>query len=133
MASEDRVDPIHGVWAAIGAIFVVGARYAMPHIPSGLLFCPSVELLGIRCPACGSATALLALSEGRFVDAAAANPLMVIGGFALAIWGIAATAGYWAGHPLKRWATNKRRKAFLRWGLVVAIGANWLYEAFIRP
>ncbi len=132
-ASKDYVDPIHAVWAAIGAILVVGTRYAMPYLPEKLLFCPSVVLFGVRCPACGAATALVALSGGRLLDAIAANPLLVIGGFVLAVWGVAASAAYFAGRPLKRWSTTKGKKAILRWGLVAAIGANWLYEIFVRP
>ena len=96
-----------------------------------MLVCPSRSILGISCPGCGSGTALIALSELRILDAVIANPLFVIGGFALSLWGLIAAAAYFFGRPLKPWAVTKGRKSILRYGLILAILANWIYEILV--
>lgn len=131
--SKDRqnyIHPIHGVWPIIGFIGVITSKYYFSIIPSGLLICPSRTFFGIRCPGCGSGTAVIALSELRVWDSIVANPLFVIGGFALSLWGAIVAIGYFIGKPLPRWDVSKKRKAILRYGIIIAFIANWIYEAF---
>lgn len=133
LADRKGVHPIHGVWTLFALIALAWARWILPAYPEGLFICPSRELLGIRCPTCGAGTALIALSELRFLDALLANPLMFLGGGALCLWGLAAFAGYIIRRPLPEFAVNRRRKSMRRWGLVAAVALNWSYEIFLAP
>lgn len=127
------MNPIHGVWAPIGLIAVGAARWFLPHLPTKILICPSRSLFGIACPACGSGTAIIALSEFRIIDAVVANPLFTIGGFALALWGLSAFLGHIIGKPLPVWAINGKRRSIKRYTLIALILINWLYVGLLRP
>jgi hypothetical protein len=131
--SSKYVHPIHGVWPIIGLLGILAARFYLPMLPSSILKCPSRTLFGFRCPGCGSGSAIVALSEFRFVDALIANPLFLLGGLALSIWGALASIGHFIGKPLPKWDTTNRRKDILRYGLIAALLLNWIYEAFIWP
>ncbi|MCK5832049.1 DUF2752 domain-containing protein [bacterium] len=124
--------PIHGVWVLIALIAVITARLILPYVPNELMFCPSWKFFGIRCPACGSGTALMELSNFRLLAAILANPLFVLGGLALLVWGLMAFVGYSIGRPLKKWATTQQRKGFQRYFMIVLLALNWIYEVFIR-
>ena len=99
-SGKTTVHPIHGIWPIIGILGVLIARPYFATMPREFLICPSKKFLGIRCPGCGSGTALLALSEFRLMDAVIANPLFVVGGFLLCIWGAIAAIGHFIGKPL---------------------------------
>jgi len=127
------VHPVHGVWPLIGLLGVVCAKFYFANMPRAFLICPSRFLFGIRCPGCGSGGALLALTEFRFLDAIIANPLFVIGGLALCLWGAVAALGYSIGKPLPIWATTEKKKAILRYSIIAALLLTWIYELYIYP
>ncbi|GEM_PF-1954881 len=126
------VHPIHGVWSLVGLASVLAARFYLPLMPTKLLVCPSRTLFDIRCVGCGSATALVALAHFRIWDAIVANPLLVIGGVTLSVWGLIAAVAYFIGRPLPKWATTKRRKNIQRYVLIALVIGNWAYELFVR-
>jgi len=131
--NREIVHPIHGVWPAIGILGIITARYYLSALPPSIMICPSRTLFGFRCPGCGSGEAVLALTELRVWDAFLANPLFIVGGLALSIWGATAAIGYFVGKPLPRWDTTPRRKNILRYTIIAAFLLNWIYEAFIWP
>lgn len=126
------VNPIHGIWALIGLITISIIR--LLHIDSLAMMprCPSVAIFGIRCPGCGTVTALVALSHGQIWQAIIANPLLVIGYTAISIWGLTATIAHCCDKPLKQWAINRKRENLVRVGLIILVAAGWLYQVFIR-
>jgi hypothetical protein len=59
---------------------VAGVMYPalMAHTGGQGLPCPLRTLTGVPCPLCGMTTATVALTHGRWVSAAAANPLVYL-------------------------------------------------------
>ena len=62
-----------GILAAIGFIYFIFVKCTGLTIP-----CPLRSFTGFYCPGCGFTTCFLALSELRFADAFAANPVFFI-------------------------------------------------------
>jgi hypothetical protein len=51
--------------------------------------CPLRSATGVPCPTCGGTRALIALAEGHWLDAVAANPLVSAGAAATVLWAVA--------------------------------------------
>lgn len=78
---------------------------------------------GHPCPTCGSTRALGALVQGRFLEAAVLNPLLVIGGslgFLLGL--IRALSG-----RVARLESNQALRPWPWWIALAALGANWVW------
>ena len=83
------------------------------------------SVTGIPCPSCGATRGVLALLDGRPMDALSFNPLVVllviafgIGGLLAPIWARAAGVLPEFSHPLPRW---------VRLGIVAVIIVNWVW------
>lgn len=54
---------------------LLGIRYYIETQTLGLyLYCPLFKFTGLKCPACGITTAIIALAHGNVAQAIAANP-----------------------------------------------------------
>jgi hypothetical protein len=107
--------------AAILAALMAGfiARF---FLESGLAWrCPSMTLLGIPCPGCGTTRAFAALAQFDLTTALRLNPLMMM---ALLLVLLA---------PFLKlsWESFEQRRGWLILGIVV--GFNWLYLLFFLP
>jgi len=73
-----RGRPLHLFWVALGIGGLVVLRVGDPTSPNWLLRCPSLALLGLFCPGCGSQRAIHSLLHGEIGAALAYNPLLVL-------------------------------------------------------
>lgn len=105
----------------VAGIFISGllARFVLD---SGLSWkCPSIVLLGLPCPSCGTTRALAELGQLRFFEALRLNPLLITSiGFALLA-------------PVLKLSWEK----FERWYGWTLLGAavllNWIYLLLFLP
>lgn len=87
--------------------------------------CPVKAVVDLPCPTCGSTRAALALSRLDVASAISASPLATAAWAGLVGGGlIAGLLALW-GRPLREpeWIQS----ALVRWALVVAVLANWIY------
>ncbi|MFH1679991.1 MAG: DUF2752 domain-containing protein [Candidatus Eisenbacteria bacterium] len=110
--------------AAIGT--VIGARilsevfrYAVP--------CPFHLATGAPCPTCHGLRALAALGRGEIGAALALNPLFTTAAILLAAWGVLSGLLLLLGRRDPPGALGERGRLVLRWGIPIALAANWLY------
>jgi hypothetical protein len=116
-----------GAWAAAALSLLAARPWASSAAAALGLACPLRHLTGIPCATCGATRAALALAEGRWPDALAANPLLAAGGLAFVAGGLIA--------PL--WLAAARRVPVvprglpLPWRLALggALVGNWLFVA----
>jgi hypothetical protein len=107
--------------SAVLAIFLTGLL-ARAFLDAGLSWrCPSMVVLGLPCPSCGTTRALAALSQLHFLDALRLNPLLVLGLAALML------------APFLEFSrqTFDRPRTWLVVGAM--IGLNWLYLLLFLP
>lgn len=107
------------VWCVlVAALVVIG-----PADASAPPACNLRRITGVPCPTCGGTRAAAAIGRGEVLEAAAHNPLLVLGGPVAAVWAcISARRG--AQHA----GGSRRRRTHAAWALVVAaVGANWAY------
>jgi len=122
-----------GFVLAVAAIAAVLAARHPGEIP-GMPRCPSVSLLGVQCPGCGSTRASHFLLQGDLARAWRMNPALVLLGLP-----VLATALVDAGRTLVRGrrllAVPPSRTALLLAGLLVLWGALRNVPAFpgLRP
>lgn len=87
--------------------------------------CPFRALTGIPCPTCGTTHAAVALLQGRFGAALAANPLATVAGIAFVAGGVLAPV--WAA---ARWPVPEMPAPLPRWtraAIVAVLLAGWAY------
>lgn len=60
------------------------------------VLCPARLLTGVPCPFCGGTTVFIELGSGHPVRALAANPLVFLGAFGLAVAPLGPGARWWA-------------------------------------
>jgi hypothetical protein len=128
-----RIGIAHGRRPGFAAIAVfagvlVSVAYAALRLFAAIppLPCFWRELLGLRCPGCGTTTALQHLMSGRLGDAFATNPLMSGLYLAGALLCLNALAGLATGRRLD--AALSRAEAWAAAALFVAATAgNWVY------
>ena len=107
--------------ALISAIFITGilARF---FLENGLSWrCPSMVLLGLPCPGCGTTRALAALVQLHFVEALRLNPLLVI---AIVLVLLA---------PVLKLTWEKFERGHGLTILGAAVLLNWIYLFFFLP
>ncbi len=89
--------------------------------------CPLHDTTGIPCFTCGSTRGVVALTEGRFADGFASNPLVVM---------VLALFALWAGYALiasvlpglrRSLALAPGEKKAARWLAALLLVANWIY------
>ena len=85
--------------------------------------CMFRRVTGHPCPTCGSTRMVLAAAQGRFLEAAAYNPLML----SLAV--VAAVLLVMKVGFRRRivWPTSNWGRRSLLWAILVAVLANWAY------
>lgn len=81
----------------VGALAVIGGMATLallrdPHVPGNLGICPSVLLLGVYCPGCGSLRALHDLMHGDVPAAIGHNVLLVPALLFVVVWAVRAIA-----------------------------------------
>ena len=101
--------------AALSPVWVLLAPWLRP--------CIFRSVTGVPCPSCGATRGVLALIDGRLIDAFILNPLLSAGVLAFVAGGLIAPLWAWrvgslprVKHPLPRW---------VRYAIVLAIIANW--------
>jgi len=95
------------------------------HLAPMLRPCVFREVTGIPCPSCGTTRGVLALIDGRPLEALTLNPLMAAGFAAFLAGGVIAPIWAWRvgqvpniEHPVPMW---------LRVSIVLVIIANWIW------
>jgi hypothetical protein len=116
----------------LGAIFLgiglgVAAVVKLLHL-DGLPFyvCYFRAFTGWPCMTCGSTRALGALARLDLAGALAANPLAVVVGVTIGLWGLADLALAPSRRALSVEVSPALARA-LRVGVVLAVAANWIY------
>ncbi|MEK8023630.1 MAG: DUF2752 domain-containing protein [Candidatus Hydrogenedentota bacterium] len=89
--------------------------------------CPFHTILGIPCPTCGATRGVMALLDGRPLDAIAFNPLLMLGGPLLLAWLIAGLHIYARTGRFPDPAITPRRLFWGRAAALFAVGGNWIY------
>ena len=113
-----------GAWAAAA----VAALALRPVVPALAPFAPECWLraaTGVPCATCGSTHAAVALAQGRWLDALAANPLAALGAALLLAGGLAAPLWLAAGGRVPQLP----RVLPLPWRLAAGamLAGNWLF------
>jgi hypothetical protein len=111
------------VWGGL-ALAVVTLEPLLPLAASHLRPCLLREVTGVPCPTCGATRGLLALLDGRVLDALALNPLVAVVGLAFLVGGIVAPLWAW------RRGTGPQLTGLPLWLRLVAVGlilANWAW------
>ncbi len=117
-----------GVAVACAAGLLIAPRLApelLPAIAADLPACAVKSVAGLPCPTCGASRSTLALAGLDPVGALATNPLVTLAWLALIVGGIGAGGLALAGRPLP--TLPRRLPLALRWSVVAAVAANWLY------
>lgn len=119
--SENQLAWIWGGLAVATAVLTPVWVWVAPFLRP----CLFRRVTGVPCPSCGATRGVLALFDGRPVDALGHNPLMVLLVIAFGVGGILAPV--WARtvgvlpeirHPLPGW---------IRLGIVAVIIVNWVW------
>lgn len=112
----------------LGVVLTLALALATPlpgalaeHLPA----CPVKSTVGLPCPSCGTARALLALSELDVLTALAMNPLLFLAGVGFAAGGLAAGGRALVGAPA--WRLPRRLPAAIVAVTVAAFVLNWAY------
>ena len=118
---------VHAVaLAGIAASLLVVAAFLSPDAPPlALLACPVRAATGLPCLGCGATHAFHFVARGHLAQAFLASPLatfVALAGAAHATW----TALRLAGLPF---APRIRLTPAVRWTVVAALAANWLFVA----
>ena len=112
-----------GLFAVLGVSAILsGGLLARFVLDTGLSWrCPSIVLLGVPCPGCGTTRALAALAQLHFVDALRLNPLLITA------FGIVLLA------PVLKFSWERFERSH-GWTLLgAAVLLNWIYLLFFLP
>jgi len=115
-----------GILAVFGLCLV---RFK-PDLVLRLAHCPLRDMTGVPCPTCGGTHAAVALANGRFADAFAANPLVAVGLVVFGVWllnGLLMTMSPGLRRDL---VFSPREKRTARLLAVLLILAAWVWEIF---
>lgn len=116
-----------GAWAA-AALGVLAARpWAAGLAAAAGAVCPLRHLTGLPCATCGGTRAALALADGRWPDALAANPL--VAALAVAFFAGGLLAPVWLAAARRVPAVPRVLAWPWRLALAGALAGNWLYVA----
>jgi hypothetical protein len=88
--------------------------------------CGFREWTGIPCVACGGTRALLALTEGRWIEALAINPLAALAGIGAVVGGVLLLADARRGGSWFSWIQARAPRRPLRL-VLAALVLNWVY------
>lgn len=120
--------------AAAGAAALAGVVYTVdPYSPGSYPTCPSLALLGVHCPGCGSTRCVHSLLHGDFATAWSMNPLTILG-LAYVVWRFGRWAAQvWLGIPY-----DPKPRPIMLWTvliLIVVFGVlrNTPWGAFLAP
>ncbi|MGK2957472.1 MAG: DUF2752 domain-containing protein [Acidimicrobiales bacterium] len=116
-------------FALTGAgVAVAATAWPMLMSTTGVgLPCPLRALTGIPCPFCGMTTASIHLARGRFVEAVAANPLvLLVAIFTLVMFGLIALRRMGHLPPPSPWRTDKTKP--LTWALSALAMVSWVFQ-----
>jgi hypothetical protein len=129
-ASPPKATNYELIWVAMGIAVLAGIyahRHGRPLLP--LAPCPMQAALDLPCVFCGGTRAVEALSRGRWTQALALNPGVVLGSIA--------AGAYWlyclwvvATGRSRRWRLarlSRRGLVGLRWTLIILVLLNWAY------
>lgn len=112
------------IWGGL-ALATVALSPLWIHLTGMLRPCMFREVTGIPCPSCGSTRGVLAVMDGRVLDALTLNPLMAMGFVTFLAGGAIAPLWAWrtgrvpdVEHPLPMW---------VRISIVLVILANWAW------
>lgn len=115
--------------AALAAVVYTVDPYSSGSYPT----CPSLALLGVHCPGCGSTRCLHSLLHGDFATAWSMNPLTIFG-LAYVVWRFSRWAAkVWFGIPY-----NPKPRPKLLWMVLAVIVVFWVlrntsWGAFLAP
>lgn len=105
------------------AFFGWGPRAFIPAFP-----CPFHAITGLPCLTCGGTRALSFLAEGQFGAALAMNPLVFFGALGAGAFVIYAVILFFSRRePVRIDFRRGPALAFLRFGTLFAVSANWIY------
>jgi peptidoglycan/LPS O-acetylase OafA/YrhL len=113
-----------GLMALLGLALV----WFQPDLVLRLAHCPLRDLTGVPCPTCGGTGAAVALTEGRWAEALAANPLVTLGGVVFSIWLLAGLVATVVPSLRRELVLTDREKKTARILAVVLLVTGWLYQ-----
>ncbi len=113
-----------GLMALLGLALV---RF-QPDLVLRLAHCPLRDMTGVPCPTCGGTHAAVALAEGRWADALAANPLVAVSLVVFGLWLLAGVIATMVPALRLDLVLTDREKKTARILAVVLLVASWLFQ-----
>ncbi len=113
-----------GLMALLGLALV---RF-QPDVVLRLAHCPLRDMTGVPCPTCGGTHAAVALAEGRWADALAANPLVAVSLVVFGLWLLAGVIATMVPALRLDLVLTDREKKTARILAVVLLVASWLFQ-----
>ncbi len=99
-----------------------------PDLVLRLAHCPLRDMTGVPCPTCGGTHAAVALAEGRWADALAANPLVAVSLVVFGLWLLAGVIATMVPALRLDLVLTDREKKTARILAVVLLVASWLFQ-----
>ncbi len=136
MRRDRLVAPGVSLLAVLALLLVARTYEALPVKPPP---CSLRNLTGIPCVGCGGTRSMKALARGEVVEAAAFNPLAVLGVFAVVLWFVWTVTTMkmerYQGGAVAETASAALGKSGRRWGLVITVLVvlNWIYLICYLP
>lgn len=112
------------LWGGVATLLVILSPWA-ERFATSLPTCPIKSVTHLPCPTCGTTRAALALSRFDLQGALSINPLATLAWVLLIGGGLVAGIVTLAGKPIRepKWHLSPA----LRWLVVIALAANWIY------
>jgi hypothetical protein len=128
-SAERKFYILAGLFVAAGWLWFLSAS-SFQH---GLNVCLFKAATGKPCPACGSTTALLRLTEGNWLDSLLINPLGYLAAAGLLVLPLWLLADLVTKRPsmylaLKRFDNRIRRQPFLLILILLPVILNWIWN-----
>lgn len=116
----------------LAVVALVGFARVYEHSPIQAPSCGFRNTFGIPCLSCGGTRAFESLSHGRFLEAIAFNPAVILGVGAVLVWFIAGLIRFFRGrapgHEGRRISVKK-----LSLLLFLILTFNWIYLILFLP
>ena len=117
------VFPLLGISASVFALV-----WLSPQLAYKFAYCPLRQTTGLPCLTCGGTHSIVALSQGHWTEALAANPLVAGGIFIFCVWALYALAATFASGLRRSVEMSPSEKRTARILAVLIIVSTWIWE-----